>query len=170
MRTIKFRAWNKREKEMMNVVKMIFTKEGIECSYKNLAGFCGEIDEVIIMQFTGLKDKNGKEIFEGDILKDEYNIIWTVHFVMGKFSIFCNTDNLLNSIEAKRNKKLTDDEKIVEDLDAWWVRKEIIGNKFENPELLEVQSKKKKNKNIDNAIAKEVEEAHKKRIERGIEL
>ncbi len=130
MREIKFRAWC--VAGMFDVNDLYFDKGQAELSDGDLRS----LKSIELLQFTGLKDKNGKEIYEGDILMDKYGVLWTVHFVMGKFSIFCDTKNLLKSVGEKRNIKLTEDEQTAKDLDAWWVGLKIIGNKFENPGLL----------------------------------
>jgi hypothetical protein len=80
MREIKFRAWNKIDKVMFSnhlnsprIVNGVLTFD----------------EDDVLMQFTGLSDKNGKDIYEGDIVLLEYNYLGkiTVCFLVGSYNI-----------------------------------------------------------------------------------
>lgn len=71
-----------------------------------------EVIPETVGQFTGLYDKNGKRIFEGDIMRNAGNV---VEFYSGDFCI--NGDSPL----------------------SYWTGTEVIGNLYDNPELLEVK-------------------------------
>ena len=62
MRDIKFRAWSKEKKEMI-YFGIFDTDEGYHIQAQTM------LEELPLMQYTGLHDKNGKEIYEGDIVK-----------------------------------------------------------------------------------------------------
>ncbi len=73
MREIKFRAWDNNKMKNVPLEWIRRTNDG-ELSFTDGQIDHGEylnINKVILMQYTGLKDKNGKEIYEGDIIKFE---------------------------------------------------------------------------------------------------
>ena len=123
MREIKFRAWYKEAEEMHNVRDINFCGEELD-TYE-MEGDWLSFDDVILMQYTGLCDKNGKEIYEGDVVnitgrKDTYKIV----FGMGCFKM---------SDIAYPNRNLH----LLEDVFTWV---KVICNIYENPELLEVDT------------------------------
>ena len=104
----KFRAWDKRENTMRDVAVLHFTKGGKVNSIEywktpsELKSY--HVRNLVLMQSTGLKDLNGVEIFEGDIVKVTVN------------------DGFYYSETIKY---------------SGYENKEVIGNVYENPELLE---------------------------------
>ena len=67
MREIKFRAWDITGKEMEELISLDL---GSKPRARTVKGFLCD-GEFVLMQYTGLKDKNGKEIYEGDIIGEE---------------------------------------------------------------------------------------------------
>ena len=140
----KFRAWIKTEKRMIetyNLLDIDFENEVImtqKVYFENGLPVDRDLDnfvfkEIELMQSTGLKDKNGKEIFEGDILTDGHTTgdiknHQTLGFYMvddeGIERFFSDTASL---------------EDFDEDMKYASEILEIIGNIYENPELLEVE-------------------------------
>ena len=122
-REIKFRAWDE-EGGMMHPP---FTINEI-CEIRKEGGGIGAIlmnfnwDQLMWLQFTGLHDKNGKEIYEGDIIDDKFGI-YKVVFVDGYYAACCLNNSYL---PYKLCEYITDSENIIE----------VVGNVFENPELL----------------------------------
>lgn len=130
----KFRAWDKQRQKMFANDELIIwngnvyldESKGLPC--RNLKGW--SIDDKYLMQSTGLRDKNGKEIFEGDIVQFEdcytetdflYVNTGIVEWSQGSFTI-TNRDSV----------------EMGDLLDGEFLDVTIIGNVYENPELLEV--------------------------------
>lgn len=76
-REIKFRAWDSKKERMFPVYGLgndFVTEDTIDGVDPGHNAFTGEElkERIILMQYTGLKDKNGKEIYEGDIVENEF--------------------------------------------------------------------------------------------------
>ena len=122
----KFRAWHNELGRMMSISDMWFNVDSLGEIGLNDPVMNDHIsvypDEIVLMQSTGLKDKNGKEIFEGDVVSidtDEFDLL----FVKYESGIYW----------------LMDDEECVEHLSDYYKYVSIVGNIYENPELLEVE-------------------------------
>jgi uncharacterized phage protein (TIGR01671 family) len=105
MREIKFRVWD----------------EGMMVPWDDLKEWecnLSELNELRLMQYTGLKDKNGQEIYEGDVCKDsEEHTIGRIKSHPGYFSFM----GCVMGIDM---------------LDQGNIQLEVIGNIYENPDLI----------------------------------
>ena len=135
MREIKFRFWDTKEKKWMvdgcsetNIYDFAF-KQGMNWDFITKAE---AVDRVVVIQYTGVKDRTGREIYDGYICKSEISKVIEI-VVMDDLtrygakhwksrSILCTglTFPLWQYVDGKL---------------------EIIGNRFENPELLEATKK-----------------------------
>lgn len=120
----RFRAWLKEDKEMIDVDEMHFKNgeldfigNGITWMYKK--------SDIVLMQSTGFKDKNGKEIFEGDIVDSEDGILSGVVEFRPDLGMFVSTLIKYNNFERLCN--------VADSV-------HIIGDIYTNPELAEVSS------------------------------
>lgn len=129
MRPIKFRAWDRELKKMRTMDEDVdYDEPGYDEYYfatwmmfsEALSSILLESDRFILMQSTGLLDKNGKEIFEGDVVKN-------------------NEDGRIGSVRWNNSWMKWD-----VGAEGYWAEDapyvnlyfEIIGNIYENPELL----------------------------------
>lgn len=122
----KFRAWNKLASRMYIVNGLHFDRGMVQYANNDNAIRFIKLENIILMQSTGLKDKNGKEIFEKDIL--DYNgrkVIVKWHGSYASF-IYEFVDELQNRTTEWQPLYLS------------YYKFEVIGNSLENPELLEV--------------------------------
>lgn len=123
MREIKFRAWNKVTKEMYNDA-INNCKDSFDLVLKH-----PQIYKV--MQYTGLKDKNGKEIYEGDILDCSYINPMSQEKIKRYFEVVYGHG--LFAAKLTGHSPAGDTLLYFKNSDG-----EVIGNIYENPELLEV--------------------------------
>ncbi|TKI71999.1 hypothetical protein FC756_03035 [Lysinibacillus mangiferihumi] len=134
MREIKFRIWCKQNESMQRVSKIGFD-EGklwyvLDEDHETQPPYFEDDDDWVLMQYTGLKDKNGKEIYEGDILKTpsvsgKGDIITTI-----EWNEFSWKEKLIYSPIHQFYEYFDFSDETGED-------SEVIGNIYENPELLE---------------------------------
>ena len=122
MLALKFRVWLPDFDQMLRVKALVFEKDKTRCVCGYSFDFYLEDENATIMQSTGLKDKNGKEIFEGDVLGTKDGLLNGVVEYRSNLGMWTNSLISYNNFERLCNVASN---------------REVIGNIYENPELLE---------------------------------
>lgn len=136
MREIKFRCWDKWIKRMHTTLSIDFRAT---CS--------SERGNIVLMQYTGLKDKNGKEIYEGDIIIQNNNKVDLAQVCWGEFNIrSLETERVIDKSVGWYLKVLSIDpiSTLVpfcydRPINNYWIERlniKVIGNIYENKDLL----------------------------------
>ena len=121
---LRFRAWLKEDKEMVDVEEIHFYKGEFDFIGDAITWMC-KSNDCVLMQSTGLRDKGGKEIFEGDVVKMAKNVY--------------SEPTYYEVVRYRGGAYRLESKRYVCEL---WLRHtdcEIAGNIWENPELLEVE-------------------------------
>ena len=137
-REIKFRAWEDKTKTMMPNVKILLIEENAAYAHRrrwmhNCMDWEEEdlINDPILMQFTGLLDKTGAEIFEGDIVRGNHVDLFIIEGINGGLQMYNS-----NYYGQKHNELIS--EATCDAQTASWLKNStVIGNIYQNPELLE---------------------------------
>lgn len=123
-REIKFRGWNVVGKKMVDLKAI--TAFALDATLSQDDLFLPFSEDIVLMQFTGLKDKNGIEVFEGDIIQPYVSSNHKVEICQIRYldRAFCMA--------------FPEDESKMDTV--WYYDFEVIGNIYQNPELLEAKS------------------------------
>ena len=124
MREIKFRVWDTYRNKMIK-----WDELHSDSNYLCLMVFDGNGYRTRAMQYTGLKDKNGVEIYEGDIVIPQT-------FTNAKYRVYWSQERLRWSIINTSNVSKESGRALLNNSTLY----EVIGNIYENPELLNIKS------------------------------
>ena len=130
MRQIRFRAWDKELKKMLPNIQEYYDNLGWDfypTGQPNCFGDFLNNDSFVVMQFTGSFDKDGKEIYSGDIIKRANKFTGVVTFDKCGFRVQWEKDATFYDHPRHLDEYLPSNI-------------EVIGNSHENPELLEAQN------------------------------
>ena len=143
MRSFKLRAWNKKTKYLTRVQSVDFTLDGkLSISIMKAGRFKEKEfykqEDIILLQYVGIVDFDGKELYEGDIIEFTYKEIPGTHVAAVRYFSEHGAFTLYDG--SGRSPVL----EYVLHLSMLRTEFYVIGNIYENPELLPELSKEKK--------------------------
>lgn len=139
MREIKLKAWNKATKKMYEVIKIDFYNEKVGYLFADpitqgeAIGYF-KFSDIDLIEYTGLKDKNGKEIYEGDICRWRDLETFNDEILEDIFVVVWNDEKLAWYTQNEDGNFGYDLYEYTDDRDLG-----VIGNIYENINLLEVE-------------------------------
>lgn len=137
MREIKFRAWN--GERMKEVLTWGFNEGFISTPHNISPKEDSPVEDFEIMQYTGLKDKKGVEIYEGDILSGNFGSVefGSMNFGLGVVEfIEFNAQYWIKDIETLDEDHDDPQWSTTEDIHQMCTSFFVLGNIYENPELI----------------------------------
>ena len=152
MREVKYRLWCKEREEMIDIRKMYFENGElvvVSCvDHDSDFAYFPEDNDHVLMQYTGLKDINGMEIYESDILRVWRDDEYTPNRDSGGGIVDYDCESGFSQIGKVGFEGCSFDYSTIKTLNGrhediylpidWLDNYEVIGNIYENPELLEV--------------------------------
>lgn len=129
MRTIKFRGYNRKNKEWLHGFYLQNRGWHFVCPDEFATNKCFDdyqVDPETVGQFTGLLDKNDKEIYEGDVVACHYDGNHHIAYRCGEWKLIASDDTWFSLVEYDPNVSIS------YKLDSL----EVIGNIHDNPELI----------------------------------
>ena len=125
----KYRAWDKEFKEMVQVNALVLDEQVVKVTYKNGNVVKDDMKNYDLMQSTGLKDKKGQEIFEGDIITtNAYGCI----MCFGEYTYFEDEDTQTTAIGFYLSFLNVTPATYAPFEKIYWDNCEVIGNIHEN--------------------------------------
>ena len=122
MREIKFRAWDKKIQQFIDAKEIVINDGKVFRNWQDYEDYIPDDNTIELVWFTGLVDKAGKDIFEGDIIQCTNHSVKKNGLVMMEQGMW-NWEYKLGAVSW------------LWDVIGRW-KGTVIGNRFENPELL----------------------------------
>lgn len=140
MKTVKFRAWDKTQNKMINVPKLCFGEDGraltITIGIKTSEGYDKDLvvgETADLMQYTGIKDSLGQEIYENDIVRYEANDGEADDIIIAVVK-FDDDENETSTISGFKLEYCDRDSRGEDELEDGIFQK--LGNIYENSDLI----------------------------------